>query len=500
MNVLPRLDETWIGIDLGTQSVRAMAVDSAGRVRGSAAFPLQSRRSGLQHTQDPELWWQAVCACCRELTRAVPPESMRGLAVDATSGTILLTDENLRPVTEALMYDDGRAAAEAREVQSAGTELWKELGYRIQPSWALPKLLWLWRAAGSKFSERVTLTHQNDFIHQRLAGCRLPADWSHSLKSGYDLIRMRWPEDVAATLGLPASLFPPVAAPGTAIGEVGRSAAAETGLPAGLPIVAGMTDGCAAQIASGAIQPGRWNSVLGTTLVLKGVTTERLRDPLGVLYSHLSPSRHWLPGGASSTGAGMVAKQFQVSDLDRLTLEAARRGPASVVIYPLAAPGERFPFLAPAAEAFTLGEPADSVEYYRSILQGVAFIERLSFDYVRFLGAPVASVSISGGATRNAFWNGLRAAILGRPLTLAAVSESAFGMAVLAAAQDSSLEQAVATMIAPGNVVEPPEDFRSCYADGYRALIGQLAARGWLPGELAAFTLAKIELPMEAKA
>lgn len=504
MNSLGRPDQTWIGIDTGTQSVRAMAVDDAGGVRGSAAFPLEShrsenRRSGAQHTQDPDAWWQAVCACCRELTQAVPPESMRGLAVDATSGTILITDDNLQPVTDALMYDDNRAAAEAQEVQTAGAKLWGELGYRIQPSWALPKLLWLWRQARPQASQGFVLTHQNDYIHLRLAGRRLPADWSHSLKSGYDLVHKRWPSEVAAALGLPESLFPPVTSPGAVIGEVSRKAAAETGLPAGLPIIAGMTDGCAAQIASGAIQPGKWNSVLGTTLVLKGVTTERLRDPLGVLYSHLSPSRHWLPGGASSSGAGIIANQFRSADLDRLSFEARGRRPTAVVTYPLAARGERFPFLAPEAEGFTLGKPADSVELYRSILEGVAFIERLSFDYVELLGARVESVSISGGATRNAFWNTLRAGILGRPLTLAAVFESAFGMAVLAAAHCSSLEQAAAAMISPGRTIEPEADFAS-YAAGYGALIGELDSRGWLPRELAAFALAKMQSRKEAKA
>lgn len=502
MSAASPADGAWIGIDLGTQSVRAIAVDSRGTVLASAAHPLVSHRSGSRHTQNPDSWWEAVRVCCRKLTETVAPESMCGLAVDATSGTILLTDETLRPVTEGLMYDDGRAAAEAAEVQEAGADLWAELGYRIQPSWALPKLLWLWHAARSsesRASETLKLTHQNDFIHLRLAGRRLASDWSHSLKSGYDLIRRAWPFDAIQALCLPESLFPSVVAPGTVIGQVSREAASECGLPPGLPIIAGMTDGCAAQIASGAIQTGSWNSVLGTTLVLKGVTATRLRDPSGVLYSHLSPTRTWLPGGASSTGAGLVASQFPAENLDRLTEQSTRRGPTPVVTYPLAARGERFPFLAPDAEGFTIGHTRDSAESYRSILQGVAFVERLSFDYVEMLGAPVGEVSISGGATRNMLWNRLRAGILGRPLKLAAISESAFGMAVLAASHEVSLEQAAKAMISPSRIIESEDDFASVYAEGYRALLLELKRRGWLPEPLANFSLTKLSSPTEAQ-
>src|SRR3954447_19681861 len=136
----------WIGIDVGTQSVRAIAADDTGSVLASATRPLRSsRRAGREHLQDPEEWWEAVCASCQEIMSAVPADAVGGIAVDATSGTVLLTDENLRTVTEALMYDDGRAEAEARAIAEVGAALWADFGYRLQPSWGLPKLLWLWR-------------------------------------------------------------------------------------------------------------------------------------------------------------------------------------------------------------------------------------------------------------------------------------------------------------------------------------------------------------------
>ncbi len=487
-----KADSAWIGIDLGTQSVRAIAADENGSVLATSSQPLSGKRSGREHTQMPADWWRLVCACCREVMSVVPPESVRAIAVDTTSGTILLTDREVRPVSEALMYDDGRAAGEAQEAQKAGEPIWTKVGYRMQPSWALPKLLWLWRHTECD-KNSVFLTHQNDFINGQLAGCRLPADWSHSLKTGYDLLQRQWPFEVFNNLSLPECLFPSVVAPGSVLGHISAAAAVVTGLPAGLPIISGMTDGCAAQIAAGAVGEGSWNSVLGTTLVLKGTTTPLLRDPLGAVYSHLSPDGKWLPGGASSTGAGIITKLFGKEDLKSLEAQAAEAGPTDLVIYPLHSQGERFPFSAPAAEYFQLGAPSDSVELYRAILQGVAFLERLCFDYVGMLGAPLSDAfSISGGAVRNQLWNEIRASVLGRTLRVPVVTEAAFGMAVLSASSASSLDQAVSRMVLPGSFVDPTTPFSETYGQPYTRLLREWEQRGWLPAELAAYSIGRI--------
>ncbi|MEK8174711.1 FGGY family carbohydrate kinase [Streptomyces sp. M19] len=138
--------DVWVGVDLGTSSARAVAVDRRGRVLGRGAVPLIGSREGVRHTQPPPLWWTAAAAACRAAVREVAPERIGGVAVDATSGTVLLTDAEGEALTPGLMYDDQRAVAEAREADAHGHEVWTRLGYaRVQRSWALPKLLWLLR-------------------------------------------------------------------------------------------------------------------------------------------------------------------------------------------------------------------------------------------------------------------------------------------------------------------------------------------------------------------
>jgi len=474
----------WLGFDLGTQSARAMAVSETGHVLGYSSQRLTSRREGPRHEQDPEEWWRAIVSACRGALAGLPASSIRGLALDGTSGTVLLVDGMGRALTSGLMYDDARAISEACSANEAGAATWASLGYRMQPSWALPKVLWLLREYRSVIPH-ARLAHQNDFINRRFAGQDVPSDSSNALKTGYDLIREAWPLEVFDALGVPDKIMPAVVRSGTQLGTVCAEAAELTGIPVGTPIIAGMTDGCAAQLGAGAVDVGSWNSVLGTTLVLKGVTPDLIRDPAGIVYSHLSPDGNWLPGGASSTGAGVLARRFPGRDLDGLSAQAAEREPADIIAYPLVSRGERFPFVAPDAEGFVVGEPTDEITLFAALLQGVAFIERLCFDYLDMLGAPVrGDLNLTGGAARNRYWCQLRADILGRSVRLPENAEAALGMAVLAAALGRRVSDVAKQMVRVREVIDPRPDRIARFHEPYLRLVEELARRGWVRSTL----------------
>ncbi|WP_405062646.1 FGGY-family carbohydrate kinase [Kribbella sp. NBC_01505] len=440
----------WIGIDLGTQSVRAVLVDPDGEVLARASRPLTSFREGVRHEQDPQQWLDAVDACLVDIG-GVPT----GIAICSTSGTFLLTDPAGRPLTRALMYDDARSAARRVHIVDADPDRWAT---SMQPTWALPKVLDL--VANSSYR----VIHSADFVAAHLVGHPVATDTSHALKTGYDLVANSWPTAAFDKLGLPIEIFPEVVRPGT---ELGRT-------PAGVSVYAGMTDGCAAQIAAGALAPGDWNSVLGTTLVLKGVSEKLLDDPTGAVYSHVHPDGGWLPGGASSSGAGVLTELLPGADLDALDHAAQ---PVDAVTYPLTKVGERFPFVAPQAERFTLGRVDSELDTYVAVLQGVAFVERLAFEHLGALGAdPVRRVSLTGGATRSQYWNQLRADTLGVPVELPAAADPAYGMAVLAASQGGSVTETARRMVRVDRVLEPRP---SRLDDLYAAFVAELDARGY---------------------
>lgn len=485
-------DGSWAGVDVGTQSVRVTLVDDTGTTRGTGSAPLTSSRADGRHEQDPESWWSALGAACRQATDGAPGP-VRGLAIDSTSGTFLLTDRDGHPRTTALMYDDARAAAEVRDVLDAGAEKWATLGYAMQRTWALPKLVWLLRhddgLRADAAAGRLRFAHQADHLAARLTGGPVATDWSHALKSGYDLDADAWPAAVLDRLGVPAGLLPDVVRPGAELGTVCPVAAEHTGLPAGIPVRAGMTDGCAAQLAAGALTEGAWNAVLGTTLVLKGVTAQRLTDPGGAVYSHRHPDGGWLPGGASSAGAGAIAARYPGlghAELDALAERARSYEPAGALCYPIAVPGERFPFVDPAAEPFVVGDLADDADRYAALLQGVAFVERLSYAYLRALGARTdGPITLTGGGARSAYWNQLRADVLGRPLRVPRDAEPAVGMAVLAAAGTGSVAATSARMARPYTEVTPRDGGPERFAEAYAGFVAELRRRGSIDGALA---------------
>lgn len=486
----------WVGIDLGTQSVRAVVVADDGAVLAAASHPLSSHRAGVIHEQDPDQWWSATVSVLREVTGATPPDvRVTALAVSATSGTVVVLDEDGAPTTPGIMYDDARGAASTEAVNAAGAPVWSRLGYRMQGSWALPTLMWL-RTNGQLEPGR-SIAYQPDIITSRLAGTCVPSDSSHALKSGLDLDSLEWPVEVMKALDVPLGALPDVVASGTVIGVVSATAAEETGLPAGCAIVAGMTDGCAAQLSAGALTAGAWNSVLGTTLVIKGMSAERHIDPTGAVYAHRAPfGAGWMPGGASSTGAGAISHWLFGHDLDALTAQVASDDRVPVA-YPLVGRGERFPFVAPGAHAFFDGHdepPTSDTETFSAIAHGVAFVERLSFDLLDLAGYDVSGdLGFTGGGARNAWWNQVRCDVLQRPVRVPAQGEGAVGMAVLAAAamdEASSAHDrlgiAASRMLRDAARLEPSVARAPSLLGGYVGFVDELESRGWVQPTLAA--------------
>jgi xylulokinase len=304
------------------------------------------------------------------------------------------------------------------------------------------------------------------------------------LKTGYDVAELRWPAFIGDALGLPAEKLPRVVAPGEVVGQVSATAAAATGLAPGTRVVAGATDGTASQLASGAVAPGDWNSTLGTTLVLKGVSERLLCDPLGRLYSHRHPDGYWLPGGASSTGADCIAQRFDAVRLPALDEGALAADPTELILYPLARRGERFPFLQPEAAGFQLGEAADETTLFAAHLEGLAYVERLAYEVIQGLGAPVGeTIYVAGGAVRGRAALQIRADVLGRRLQVPEVPAGAMGAAILAARAVGfgRVADAARAMVRPSREVLPRRERRAAYDVRYGRFLAACRERGYLP-------------------
>ena len=397
------------------------------------------------------------------------PENVAAVCVDSTSGTLLAIDREGRPLIKPMMYNDGRAIDESLMVSEAGRELEDKLGYRVRPSFAIAKLLWLKRNRKTIFDSAHRFVHAADYIAGKLVGDWALTDHSNALKSCFDLIDYRWPE-FFEDLGIPVDKMPSVVPPGSDVGHVTDQASKETGIPQGSRVLAGLTDGCASQIASGAAGIGDWETTLGTTLVVKGVTKNLLKDPHGRIYSHLHPQRFWMPGGASSTGGECLASHFPDADLAQMDQKALGVLPTGLVVYPLVRRGERFPFVAPDAEGFTLGNVRSNAELYAAQLEGVAYVEKMAYDTLEELGACIGgAIYTAGGGSKSRIWLQVRANVLCKTVLRPLVPEAAMGAAILAASSDLGLPlgEAAGRMVRVDLVVHPDEEASPGYEERY---------------------------------
>jgi hypothetical protein len=346
------------------------------------------------------------------------------VAVDGTSGTLLLADERGRPTGPALLYNDARACDQAQALARVAPPD----SAVNSPSSSLAKALWLLVRPhrGTRH-----LLHQADWVLGRLTGRYGTSDENNALKLGYDPVARCWPAWLGAA-GVPAGLLPIVSPAGKPVGPIIPAIAAELGLPPGTLVVAGTTDSTAGAIAAGVAAPGDGVTTLGSTLVVK-VLSERpvLAARYGV-YSHRLGDV-WLVGGASNSGGAVLRQFFADDELAALSAGIDPARPSPLDYYPLPRPGERFPLADPALPPRLEPRPAEPAAFLHGLLEGIARIETLGYRRLAELGAPFPTrVLTTGGGAGNSAWTAIRARQLGVPVSAVADRDAAYGAALLA--------------------------------------------------------------------
>jgi D-ribulokinase len=411
-----RMTEVTLGIDVGSSGVRiaARGRDGAMLAFSEAAMnlPLQS---GQHLMQDPQLWWQAVKKAFEALNR--DGLTIRAIAIDGTSGTILPIDGKGNPTAMASMYNDlAEPEVVARVVAAASPET-----AALGGSSPLARALSL---AGP-------IIHQADWIMGQFCGRFDLTDENNALKSGYDPVARRWPDWIMRA-GFNVKRFPQVLAIGTKIGSITATCAKLFNLPQDVAIVTGTTDGCAAFLASGARDTGDGVTSLGTTLTLKLLSATPIFAPQYGIYSHRLGER-WLAGGASNSGGRVLAQEFKKEDLTRLTALLAPEKLTGLDYYPLPSAGERFPINDPNLAPRMTPRPADDASYFQALLEGIASIEALGYRRLAELGAtPLKTMRTVGGGAANAKWTIIRLNKLQVPALKSTSEHAAMGAARLA--------------------------------------------------------------------
>jgi len=477
------MENSFIGIDVGTQGVRAALVSESGMVLAEASRALVLTAESRQE-QSPEEWRLKTFEVLDELMQSLTPDIDRNhilaIGVDSTSGTVIPLDKRNKPLHAALMYSDPRSAAISRECVAVAERFVSDGYTGFGASSGLAKMVWFVRTYPDKAAAIRKWVHAADYLVGQLSGVYDVTDYTNALKSGYNVSDYRWPAYLTTHLPLQRDWLQQVVPSGTPIGYLTDELAARWGLHRAQVIV-GMTDGCASQVASGAVKPGDWNTTIGTTLVIKGVTTTAINDPAGRLYSHRHPDGYWMPGGASNTGADWVSTDFGV-DLRGLDEEAASLIPTGQLAWPLKQMGERFPFIAADAKGF-VPEGLAPAERFAASMEGVAYIERLAYELIAQLsGERPAAVYTAGGGSNSDVWLTIRSNVLNLPIYKCKEASGAVGAAIAAASKTyyASLAEAAARMTAVERKIEPQPALVTAYELNYRRFIDELKKRKYI--------------------
>ena len=412
-----------IGLDLGTSGVRAVAVDAAGKILATGSAPLPATKAtGARKEQSPEDWWNGCRTALDELRSKLDLSGARAIAVDATSGTILPVDHTNRPLAPARMYDDADTDDLAAKIRTLAP---RESAAHGATSPAARALGW------TKLPRLQCIIHQADWINGCLGATDWQTDENNALKTGYDPVNRCWP-DWLRTFGLSPGLLPEVVPVGTPIGKVSAQAASALGLPEGITIAAGTTDGCATFLASGATAPGEASTALGSTIVLKLFSDRPVFAPELGIYSHRLGDM-WLAGGASNCGGKTLLQFFTPEQLAALETSLDASKPTDTDYYPLPSVGERFPISDPKLAPRLTPRPASDPLFLQGIYEGFARVEQTGYAKLRELGCPaLRNVRHAGGGARSATWMTLRATALGVPQRSAWSEEAGAGTARLA--------------------------------------------------------------------
>ena len=481
---------TTLGIDLGTSGVKVVLVDGDDRVVASASAPLEvARPHPTWSEQDPEDWWSAANAAVRAVGEQAP-DALRAVRAVGLSGqmhgaTLLdAQDVVLRP---AILWNDGRSAAECEVLERAVPTSRAITGNLAMPGFTAPKLLWVRAHEPDLFARVRRVLLPKDWLRLRMTGDAATDCSDASGTLWLDVAARAWSPAMLAGCGLDERAMPRVFEGTEATGQLRADVANAWGVGC-VPVAAGAGDQAAGAVGAGVVRAGDASLALGTSGVLFVAGDRFQPNPARAVHAFC----HCLPGrwhqmsvllSAASCLAWVTRLTGAASEVALLAeVEAQDRPAAGALLFLPYLSGERTPHNDPAARGvfFGLSHDTDRRALARAVLEGVAFAFADAQQALLEAGAALREVSVVGGGARSMLWVRMLASVLDRPLVVRAGADvgPALGAARLARLAVSG-ERAEDVCSAPPtlHVLEPDPALRDHYRaplERWRALYARL--------------------------
>ena len=426
-------------VDVGTSSTKTAVWNQSGHVlaEASAAYPLH-RPSPLVAEIDADVWWQAICATIKQVMAeaGVHPNDIAGIGMDAVGWTLIPVDEFINPLAPAMIWLDRRAIAETEWLNSLpqAERLVNLNANPIDEAYITPKLVWLKRNHPDIFESAHQFLDATGFITARFTH-QFICDYTQAY--GYhffDIRNERWDAEAADLIGIPLEKMPRLCAPTEIVGMTTMQAAADTGLRAGIPVIAGCLDAVVGALGSGVTKPGQTNEQGGQAGGV-GISLDRVVvEPRLIFSHHVVPDQYILAAGTVGGGSlGWFRDQFgqletAVSPLinqnpfELFSLQANQSKPGAngLIFLPYMA-GERTPLWSSVARGvfFGLSYATTRADMLRAIMEGCAFAVYDNLQIAEEHGVTVDEYLGSGGATQSAVWCQIKADVYGAPFVVA---------------------------------------------------------------------------------
>lgn len=471
---------TYLGIDIGTSGVKALLIDEHGRALGeaSAASVEPVRPHPGWSEQNPADWWNATLAAVDKLKASHPTElgSVRGIGLSGhMHGATLLgkNDEVLRP---AILWNDGRSAAECKEMEAALPTLRQLAGNIAMPGFTAPKIAWMRKHEPAIFDKIAKVLLPKAYVRLLLTG-EYVEDMSDAAGTLWlDVGKRDWSDELLAVTGLNRSHMPRLVEGSAPSGALKRELAQRWGMDANVVVAGGAGDNAASACGIGAIRPGEGFVSLGTSGVLF-VSNERFSPntegavhafchaipdtwhQMGVILS-ATDSLNWL---SKITGQ----KQAELSG----AAEAQFTGPGEEIFLPYLS-GERTPHNNAGARGSFVGlsHSTDTAKLAQAVMEGVTFAFRDSQRVLNDAGTKINRLLAVGGGSKSALW--LKMIATNLDMEIALPEDGDFGGALGAArlglcAAEGASPQTVMTMPPIRTVIAPDRNLSAAYSDQY---------------------------------